>query len=213
MTWKGSNDSTWPSVPSSPPDERTLILASHSARRRELMVQAGYRFQVVPSAVDESTFAVQGVDAVTYARQLALAKARDVAARFPRHWVLGADTVVESDGRIIGKPADAVEAERIIRQLLSGPHRVITGLALVRRTARLEFVESDTTIVYPRPMTDEQISQHIQGGTWQGKAGAYAIQERGDTFVDRLDGSFTNVVGLPLERLGQVLAEAGYRTE
>jgi len=213
MTWKGSNDSTWPSAPSSPPDEQTLILASHSARRRELMVQAGYRFHVVPSAVDESTFAVQGVDAVTYARQLALAKARDVAARYPRHWVLGADTVVESDGRIIGKPADAMEAERIIRQLLSGPHRVITGLALVRRTARLEFVESDTTIVYPRPMSDEQISQHIQGGTWHGKAGAYGIQERGDTFVDRLDGSFTNVVGLPLERLGQVLAEAGYRTE
>lgn len=211
MTRTGSNDSTWPSVPNWSPNEQPLILASESARRRELMVQAGYRFRVVPSSVDESTFPVQGVDAVSYARQLALAKARDVAARLPRHWVLGADTVVESDGRIIGKPADAAHAEQIVRRLFARPHRVITGLALVCQAARLEFVDSDTTLVHPRPMSEDQIDRHIRGGTWRGKAGAYAIQEGGDALVERLDGSLTNVVGLPLECLGRLLAKAGYR--
>ncbi len=176
------------------------------------MAQAGYRFRVVPSSVDESAFPSEGVDAATYATQLALAKARDVAAGLVRHWVLGADTVVESDGRILGKPADAADAEQIVRRLFSGPHRVVTGLALVCRTAGLEFVDSDTTIVYPRPMTEEQIGLHIRGGTWRDKAGAYAIQEGGDALVDRLAGSLTNVVGLPLECLGRMLAKAGYRT-
>ena len=213
MNCSRSNGNTWPFVPTLLPDEKTLILASASPRRRQLLVEAGYRFDVVPSSVDESAYAASGTAAADYARQLALAKARDVAGRFPQHWVIGADTVVECDGRIIGKPADAGEAERIVRLLFSKPHRVVTGLAIVRRADGFERVDSDTTIVVPRPMTEEQIAQHIRCGTWEGKAGAYAIQENGDAFVERLEGSFTNVVGLPMELLRRMLAEIGYQAK
>lgn len=208
-----SKPNTWPSVPASPHDDKVLILASQSARRRELLAEAGYAFQVVPSTVDESMFGTEAVEAAEYVRQVALAKARDVAGRFPQHLVIGADTVVECDGRIIGKPLDAAEAEQIVRRIFSKPHKVVTGLAIVRRADAMEWVDSGTTIVYPRPMSEEQISRHIQGTTWQDKAGAYAIQEGGDAFVERIEGSFTNVVGLPMELLRRMLQRAGYQAK
>jgi septum formation protein len=213
MTSTGSNGSTGPSAPSLSRGDKTLILASASPRRSQLLAEAGYRFEVVPSSVDEAALAGSHADAAEYAGQLALAKARDVAGRFPNHLVIGADTVVDCDGRIIGKPADAADAERIVRRLFSGPHKVITGLAIVRRYDGLERMAIDTTIVHPRPMTAEQIAEHIRGGTWEGKAGAYAIQETGDAFVERLEGSLTNVVGLPMELLRRMLLDAGYQAK
>jgi septum formation protein len=182
-----------------------LILASASPRRRELLAQAGYTFEVVLSDIDESTFEVSTSSPRKYAEALALAKARSVALRHPDALVVGADTIVDCDGRIIGKPADAQEAEAITRKLFSKPHKVITGLALVRLCDNTEIVRSDVTIVHPRKMTEEQIANHIAGGSWQGKAGAYAIQETGDELVDHLEGSLTNVVGLPMEILKRLL--------
>jgi septum formation protein len=181
--------------------EVQLILASASPRRRELLARAGYTFEVVPSDVDESAFADNMSDPRRYAETLALAKARDVASRYPDALVIGADTIVDCDGRIIGKPTDAAEAEAITRRLFTAPHKVITGLALVRFRDNTEVVRSDVTIVHPRKMTEQQIARHVAGGSWQGKAGAYAIQETGDEFVDHLEGSLTNVVGLPIELL------------
>jgi len=136
---------------------------------------------------------------------LALAKAQNVAADHPDRLVLGADTLVDFEGEIIGKPADARDAERITRKLFSTPHEVITGLALVRLADGLEIVRSEVTTVYPRKLSEEQIVQHIAGGAWEGKAGAYAIQEMGDEFVERIEGSMSNVVGLPLELLSRLL--------
>ena len=136
-------------------------------------------------------------------------KANNVAARFPYAVVIGSDTVVDLDGEIIGKPDDAAHAEEITRKLFSKPHKVITGVAVVCVEKDIEIVEADTTIVYPRQLTETQIADHIQNGQWQGKAGAYGIQETGDTFVDRIDGSFTNVMGLPMERVRQLLEELG----
>jgi septum formation protein len=188
-----------------------LILASASPRRRELLAQAGYTFEVVPSDVDESAFEGATSSPREYAEALALAKARSVALRHPDALVIGADTIVDCDGRIIGKPADAKEAEAITRRLFSKPHKVITGLALVRLRDNTEIVRSDVTTVYPRKMTEEQIANHIAGGSWQGKAGAYAIQETGDEFVDHLEGSLTNVVGLPMELLDHLLGRLAER--
>ena len=184
-----------------------MILASASPRRRELLAQAGYTFEVVPPEVDEESLARGVSDPRELAERLALAKARNVAARYPDSLVIGADTLVDCDGQIIGKPADAQEAQRITRRLFSVPHKVITGLALVRLRDRIEVVRSDVTTVYPRKMTDEQIARHVAGGSWQGKAGAYAIQETGDEFVERIEGSLTNVVGLPMELLQRLLAD------
>jgi len=182
-----------------------IVLASGSARRRELLAEAGYRFSVVRPAVDEADFCAEGVEADEYARALALAKARSVAPRYPRCVVIGADTVVDSAGRIIGKAGDAAEAEAMLKELFSVPHRVITGLAIVRRSDGLELVASESTTVYPRKVTDQQIAEHIRGGTWRGKAGAYAIRQGHDPFVERIEGSLTNVMGLPMELLRRML--------
>lgn len=188
-----------------------IILASASARRRDLLAQAGYTFEVVPSDVDESTFEGKTASPREYAETLALAKARSVAHRHPDALVIGADTLVDCGGRIIGKPADAEEAEAITRKLFSAPHNVITGLALVRLRDNTQIVRSDVTIVYPRRMTEGQVAKHIAGGSWEGKAGAYAIQETGDEFVDHIEGSLTNVMGLPMELLRRLLDDLSRR--
>jgi septum formation protein len=184
-----------------------MILASASPRRKDLLARAGYAFDVIPSDVDESAFSDAGVDPARHAEVLALAKARSVASGYPDRLVIGADTLVNHDGEIVGKPVDAEDAERITRKLFSAPHEVITGLALIRLVDSVEIVRSDITTVYPRSLTNEQIARHIAGGTWEDKAGAYAIQETGDEFVERLDGSLTNVVGLPMELLARLLAD------
>jgi septum formation protein len=182
-----------------------IILASASPRRRQLLTEAGYKFKVVPSYINESAFPITGVSASEHAKRLALAKAKDIAKKFPNCLVISADTVVDFNGEIIGKPADAKEAEQITRKLFSAPHKVITGVAIVRLNDGTELSETDTTTVYPRKLTAEQISKHIKGGSWQGKAGAYAIKEKGDEFVERIEGSLTNVMGLPMELLQRLL--------
>ncbi|UCE48568.1 MAG: septum formation protein Maf [Phycisphaerales bacterium] len=186
-----------------------LILASASPRRRQLFTEAGYKFTVVKPDVDESTFPTDGVNVCEYARQLALAKANSVASAYPNSLVIGADTVVDFQGRIIGKAADAEDARYITEKLFSAPHKVITAVALVRHGDGTEVVESDTTTVYPRKMTARQIAEHIAGGSWQDKAGAYAIQETGDRFVEKIEGSLTNVMGLPIELLESLLTRLG----
>jgi septum formation protein len=185
-----------------------IILASASPRRRQLLAQAGYKFKVVPSDIDESAFPITGVSppkADEYAKRLALAKAKDIAKKFPNCLVISADTVVDFNGEIIGKPKDAKEAEQITKKLFSAPHKVITGVAIVRLNDGTELSVSDITTVYPKKLTAEQIAKHIKGGSWQGKAGAYAIKEKGDEFVERIEGSLTNVMGLPMELLQRLL--------
>jgi septum formation protein len=186
-----------------------FILASASPRRKELLQKAGYVFHVEPSQVDEEAFERADVNSQEHCKILALAKAKDVAKQFPDMPVLGADTVVDFNGQIIGKPADAKDAERITRMLFSKPHKVITGIALIWLGKNIEIVEVDTTIVYPKELTERRIREHIAGGLWEGKAGAYGIQETGDEFVDHIEGSFTNVMGLPMERVEKLLRSCG----
>jgi septum formation protein len=191
-------------------DESTdvrIVLASASPRRRELLAQAGYTFEVAPSEVDEAAVVSGASTPREHAEALALAKAQNVAPRYPDCIVIGADTLIDFEGEIIGKAADAAEAESITRKLFSRPHNVITGLALVRLGDHTQIVRSAVTVIYPRPMSEEQVAQHITGGSWQGRAGAYGIQESGDEFVDHIEGSLTNVVGLPMELLQQLLRD------
>jgi septum formation protein len=200
----------------------SIILASASLRRRQLLAEAGYKFTVFSPDIDESAFPAKGVKACEYAERLALAKARNVAEKHPDCLVIGADTVVDFNGEIIGKPADAKEAEQITKKLFSGPHKVITAVAIVRRGKALcppsgrlrkgaptrnpiELVESEATTVYPRKLTAEQIREHIKSETWRDKAGAYAIKESGDEFIERIEGSLTNVMGLPMALLQRLL--------
>jgi septum formation protein len=182
----------------------SIILASRSPRRKELLSEAGYEFTTVWPDIDESAFVAEGVSPSEYAERLALAKARSVAEKYPDCLVLGADTVADFEGRIVGKPADAKEADEITRMLFSRPHKVITAVAIVRESSGIELVESDSTTVYPKKLTESQIAEHIKGGSWRGKAGAYAISER-DEFVERIEGSLTNVMGLPMELVQRLL--------
>lgn len=170
----------------------------------KLLEDAGYRFSVEVSDFDEASVPLDS-DAGRYAEKLALGKAMSIAKKRPGDIVLGADTICQCGGEIIGKPRDRRDAERITRKLFSQPHRTITGIAIVRLQDHLEIVTHDVTVVYPKRMTEEQIAMHLAGGSWEGKAGAYAIQETGDEFVERLDGSLSNVVGLPMELLEKVL--------
>ena len=187
-------------------DSVSIILASRSPRRKELLSEAGYEFTTVWPDIDESAFDIEGISPYKYAERLALAKAKSVAEKHPQHLVLGADTVADFEGRIVGKPADAKEAEEITRMLFSRPHKVITAVAIVRIIDGIEIVESDSTTVYPKKLTESQIAEHIKGGSWRGKAGAYAISER-DEFVERIEGSLTNVMGLPMELVQRLLKE------
>ncbi len=182
-----------------------IILASSSPRRKKLLAEAGYEYTCVIPDVDESAFYTEGLNPCEYAERLALAKAKNVADKFPDRLVIGADTVADFRGEIIGKPTDAKEAEEITRRLFSRPHKVITAVAIVRISDGTEIVESDSTTVYPKKLSDKQIAKHIKGGSWRGKAGAYAIQEGGDEFIERIEGSLTNVMGLPMELVHRLL--------
>ena len=183
----------------------SIVLASASPRRKELLTQAGYDFRVIVPDVDESAFSSEQINPCDYAEKLALAKARSVAVKFPDSIVLGADTIVDFNGQIIGKAADSKEAEQITRKLFSQPHKVITAVAIIAGNRNIEMVQSDTTVVYPKKLSNQQILAHIESQTWQDKAGAYAIQESGDQFVEKIDGSLTNVMGLPMELLRKML--------
>jgi len=195
--------------PSPAKSKRPIILASTSPRRRQLLAEAGYKFTTIPPDIDESAFLTDAIVPAgltdEYAERLALAKAKNVAEKHPDCLVIGADTIVDFDGQIIGKPADAKEAEQITKKLFSRPHKVITAVAIVIMCDGVEVVESDCTTVYPKRLTDEQIAEHIKSGSWRDKAGAYAIKETGDEFVEKIEGSLTNVMGLPMELLQHLL--------
>lgn len=184
-----------------------FILASASPRRKDLLLDAGYNFEIIVSNVDESSLEDTHISPAKYASNLAFAKALEVAKKNPDKLVLGADTIVDFEGEIIGKAVDAEHAEEITRKLFSKPHKVITAVALIRLCDNVKIISYDTTVVYPRQLTAEQIAEHIDGNSWRGKAGAYAIQETGDDFVEKIDGSLTNVMGLPMEMVNSLLPD------
>jgi septum formation protein len=187
-----------------------LVLASASPRRRELLTRLVPEFRVEVSGADESPSPGRAPEAA--AREIAERKARAVAAGTDEP-VLAADTiVVAADGEILGKPRDAGDARRMLRLLAGTTHRVITGVCLAtRRGARLAGA-STTTRVTMRRLAPEEIEDYVATGESFDKAGAYAIQETGDRFVTKVDGSWTNVVGLPLETAERLLRAAGIGT-
>ena len=189
-----------------------LILASSSPRRRELLHQAGYRFKVRPPGLIEDSSICRAPNAVAYVESLAYLKAMSAIEThgIRKGLVLGADTAVEREGRIIGKPRDEEEARQILSALAGSGHRVLTGLALVDTGAGRRLLAHDATAVHMGPMSADDIHAYVASGEAMGKAGAYALQETGDRFVERIEGSFTNVVGLPMELLERMLKAAGY---
>jgi len=184
---------------------RKLILASNSPRRRKLLREAGYDFEVV--APDVRELQLEGNDPRKLAEENARLKARDVASRVGAGVVLAADTVVSLAGNPLGKPRDREDAYRILSTLSGTRHSVITGVALIDAESGKELVFSEETFVTMREVPELVLCKYAHSGKSSGKAGAYAIQEVADQFVERIEGSFSNAVGLPVERLSKIIKE------
>lgn len=181
-----------------------LVLASDSPRRRQLLGGAGVRFDVFSPPVAEPARVSGRASVKQQAEALAYFKARSVAARCPDALILAADTLVCVGGEILGKAHDADDARRMLRKLAGSRHEVVTGVA-VWGPGGQRLLASDRTYVTMRCMSDQEIEDYIASGEWQGKAGAYAIQETADRFVTAVEGSYSNVVGLPLELVERML--------
>jgi len=183
-----------------------LILASESPRRRELLAAVGVTFRVVPSGVDE--IPLPGEPPVRFARRAALDKGKEVAARHPSSFVLSADTIVVADGRILGKPRDRFDARRMLSVLAGREHKVCTAVCLLCGERAYRDLGTETTRVRFRDLTPEEIAAYARTGECDDKAGAYAAQGAGMLLIDRVVGSFTNVVGLPMARVVGMLKRA-----
>lgn len=183
-----------------------IILASQSPRRSALLAEAGVAFEIVPPTCDEPTTTGTHDDPARFAESISYFKARSVADAHPDRVVLGADTVVAVGRTIYGKPVDMHDARRILSALLGITQQVITGVTLYRAADRRRSICHEVTHVTMREMSDEELDAYLAGGDWEGKAGAYGIQGEADRFVERCDGSYSNVVGLPIELVKRMLA-------
>jgi septum formation protein len=185
-------------------DPTSFVLASASPRRRDLLSQLGLRFTVAAADLDETPLPSEAAD--LYVRRLAQEKARAVAARFPSAWVLAADTTVALGPELLGKPRDAAEARQMLSRLSGKTHNVYTGVALAGRTNAATVVRTGVTF---RTLTAGEIDWYVGTGEPLDKAGAYAVQGRGGFLVAAVEGSPTNVIGLPLGETLELLTQAG----
>ena len=181
----------------------SFVLASSSPRRAELLTRAGYVFESVPANIDESQFENEIPE--NYVRRLSAAKAETVGRRLPECFVLGADTSVVINHEILGKPKDADDAERMLRELSGNVHQVYTGVAL--RCG--EEVVSSVVMTFVRlvQLDEETIKWYVSTGEPSDKAGGYGIQGIGSRFVQEIRGSYSNVVGLPLVQVERLFKE------
>ncbi|HOO64291.1 MAG TPA: Maf family protein [Synergistaceae bacterium] len=187
-------------------DPPCLVLASGSPRRKQLLSELGWKFQVIPADVDEAIF--PGEDPETAACRLAEAKAREVSARMPESLVIGADTLVLLDGYLLGKPENRTQEKEMLRMLNGREHAVLTGIALVEGTRSCVAVER--TGVRFRFVSESALQTYVDTGEGDDKAGGYAIQGQGALLVESISGCYYNVVGLPLGRLSTLLAQWGW---
>jgi septum formation protein len=187
-----------------------LVLASVSPRRASLMREHGYEVEIAVPPVDEPADLPGSLSPVELAEALSFFKARSVAATRVHGWVLAGDTIVSMCGAVFGKSADRRDARRILSALSGTTHQVITGVTLLDAATGRRQIAHDLTGVTMKKLSPAEIEAYLDSGEWQGKAGAYGIQDCGDAFVTRLDGSFTNVVGFPMELVERMLRAWGW---
>lgn len=187
--------------------KKPIILASSSPRRSELLRQIGLAHSIDPADVDERI--LPGENAGQYAVRVALEKARIAAGRVRRGIVIAADTVVVLGDEILGKPADAGDAERMLKLLSGRRHQVVTGLAVIDASNGRTVTRTAVTSVWFRQLAGEEIKAYALSREPLDKAGAYGIQEKGAVLVEKIEGCYFNVVGLPLSLLAAVLREFG----
>ena len=183
-----------------------LVLASQSPRRKKLLEQMRIPFEAVPSRVHEHA---EADNSIRLAKKLAIDKAIDVWPGSGGRWVLGADTIVEIDEIVLGKPNDEAHARQMLQTLSGKTHRVLTGFSLLTPEGALAHVEVVATDVKIKELSQDEIKRYIQTGEPFGKAGSYAIQGIGAFMVESITGSYTNVVGLPVYAVIKALLDSG----
>lgn len=188
-----------------------IILASSSERRLSLLRLIGLKFEVVPSNVEEDKIKdLEGLDSKRLVKKLSLLKAKTVAEKIKEGIIIAADTVVVLNDEVIGKPKSKDEAYSFLRRLSGVTHKVVGGIALVRKSKDYrELVDYVTTLVRMKKLSIKEIKRYLSTGEALDKAGAYAIQGRGAILIEEIKGCYFNVVGLPLYRLSQMLKELG----
>jgi len=187
--------------------DKPVILASNSPRRKELLRQIGVAFLSDPADVDERV--LPGETPEGYAVRVALDKARVAAARAGTGIVIAADTIVVRGGTVLGKPVDAADAVRMLSMLAGGMHEVMTGVAVMDATTGKLLTRVAVTRVWFRSLTPEEVAAYVSTNEPLDKAGAYGIQEKGALLVEKIEGCYFNVVGLPLSILREMLKEFG----
>jgi nucleoside triphosphate pyrophosphatase len=184
-----------------------LILASSSPRRKELLTLLGLPFEIIPPAINEEVLGQESP--ANHVRRLALEKAESVASHYPDSLVIGSDTVIELDGQVLGKPADLEEAQAMLTRLRGRCHLVHTGLALVTKGKQIEEAWVETVKVWIKNFSHAALQAYLKTQDSLGKAGAYSIQGKGAHLIEKIDGDYPTVVGLPLGKLAKFLEEAG----
>ncbi len=189
-----------------------IILASNSPRRKEILSQLNLQFEVLPSAFEEKA---NEMEPQTMAEHFAAMKARDVYLRLKDSgqlkedvYILGADTIVYCN-EVMGKPKNKEEAYSMLRRLSNREHKVISGLSIIQGSTGKTITTHDTTLVWIRELSDNEIKSYIDSGEPADKAGAYAIQGLAALFVEKIQGCYFNVVGLPVNKLYRIMKEYG----
>lgn len=182
-----------------------IVLASASPRRMQLLEQIGIKFRIKPCSINEN-IVINNENPVEAVKKLAYLKAKKVSeSEKPELIVIGADTMVVHEGKVLGKPADKDDAFKILKKLSSKEHLVYTGYCIMRRSDKKVISGYEETKVKFRGITDEEIIAYIETGEPMDKAGAYGIQNKGSIFVERIEGDYFNVVGLPIMRISYIL--------
>jgi septum formation protein len=189
------------------PKRKRLILASASPARRELLARLGYSFEVLPADIDEPESGFS--DPRTFVQTVSWLKAAAVAPGIDEGIILTADTIAWINDHPILKPADEDDARRILREMAGREHDLWTGVVLWRRGDDLQLVWQERTRVAVAPLSEAELNTYLATRSWRGHSGAYAIQENDDPYVRVVQGSITNVIGLPLESLRERLAMLG----
>lgn len=177
-------------------NSNNLILASQSPRRKYLLEQAGLTFKIIPSNFDESSIPISLPN--NYVKKLAMAKAMDVADNYSQEWIIGADTIVLLNNKILGKPDSRAHARKMLQGLSGKTHQVLTGYAILCKAKQHQFAGIAITDVHFKTLSKNEIEWYIHTKEPFDKAGAYAIQGLGTFLVKKINGSYTNVVGLPV---------------
>lgn len=185
-----------------------LVLASASPRREEILKKLNLKFTIVPAKIEEDSF--DAADPVELVKTLALEKAKTVSKLVEDVLIIAADTVVVQNGQILGKPEDELEAKKMLRQLSSRQHQVITGLTVLNSQTEASLVEYNITDVTMGKISEKEIENYISTGEPLDKAGAYAIQGFGGLFIKEIKGSYYSVMGLPIHQLKELLNNFNY---